>query len=274
MAEKIAVDFGGTNIRVAVVSGRRIKAKATIATEPEKGFDVSYGNIIETIRSMWKHNIKSINICCPAPMDIERGVILGPRNLPGWKHVPIRENLERIFHVRCRLNNDANCFALGEALYGAGRGHHTVAGIILGTGLGMGIVINKDIFEGNSSAAGEIGRIPFRKGELEDYCSSHFFKKHPKAVEDEARKGNRNALKEYKEFGKNVGAMLGIVVNTIDPEIIVLGGGISNAYDLFRDEMMKELKKSIYPLSFEKIKIVKSGLKDAALLGAASLSQD
>lgn len=272
MAEKIAVDLGGTNIRVALVSGSGIKAKIRIATEARKGFTVSYGNLVETIRSLFGHHIKSINVGAPAPMDCEKGMLLGPKNLPGWEKVPLREMLERKFNVPCHVNNDANCFALGEALHGAGKMHHTVAGIILGTGLGMGFVLNKDIVVGNSSAAGEIGRIPYLKGELEDCCSSHFFRESPKKLEDAALKGDRKARAVYAQFGKNVGVMLSIVVNTFDPEIIILGGGLSRAFPLFRESMLSELKKRIYPLSYSKLKIVKSELEDAALLGAAALN--
>ncbi len=268
---KIAIDMGGTNIRVALVSNRKVKAKIKISAESKKGFNVSYNNLVKTIKSLWNPSIKSISIGAPAPMDIEKGLILGPTNLPGWKNVPLRENLEREFHVKCYLNNDANCFALGEALFGAGKKYHTVVGIILGTGLGMGTVINKDIVNGNSSSAGELGIIPYKNKTLESFCSSHFFRGNPKNIEESARKGDKKSKKIYEEFGKNVAVMLNIVINTVDPEIIILGGGISNAFDLFKPSMMKELKKLIYPLSFKKIKIVKSELKDAAILGASQV---
>jgi glucokinase len=272
MADKIAVDFGGTSIRVALVSGRRVKSKVTIAAESKRGFRVTYKNLTETIKTLMSPHIKSINVGAPAPMDIDRGVILGPRNLKGWKKVPLREMLEREFKVQCRVDNDANCFALGEALFGAGRRHEVVAGIIIGTGLGMGVVINKSIRPGNSSAAGEIGIIPYKNKTLEDFCSSHFFKSNPKAIEDLARKGGKKAKKAYAEFGRNLAAALSVVITTIDPDIIILGGGLSNAFDIFKEPMMKELKKLVYPLSYSKVKIVKSKLKNAALLGAAELS--
>ena len=272
MVKVIAVDFGGTNIRVALVVQGNIKAKVQLATEAEKGKKVSLHNLLMTIHSLYTHDLKAICVGGPAPMDIQHGVFLGPRNLPGWEKVKLREIIERMFHVPCSVNNDANCFALGEALYGVGKGHKTVAGIILGTGLGLGVVIDKKIHAGHSSAAGEIGRIPYKSKQLEQYCSGSFFNKHPRTVEEAALKGDKQAKQKYEDYGKHVAIAVQIVVNTIDPEIIVLGGGVSNAYPLFKKTMLQELKKRLYPLSFKKLKIVKSELKDAALLGAAALA--
>jgi glucokinase len=169
---------------------------------------------------------------------------------------------------------------------GAGRGAEIVFGITLGTGVGGGIVINNKIYRGATGSAVEAGHMTIKfdglkcscgnLGCLEAYCSEKFFKKKgisPKEAAKKAKAGNKFALKIFKDYGKNLGVGLSNIINLLDPEIIVLGGGISKASKFFLEETKKETKKrTISPLSkkYVKIKIAKLG-EIAGALGAALL---
>ena len=186
------------------------------------------------------------------------------------------------------MENDVNCFTLGEALVGAGKGAETVLGITLGTGVGGGIVIDGRIYRGAFGAAGELGHMTIKFdgprcscssfGCLEEYCSERFFLKKgglPQKFYDDAEKGDKKALKIYNEYGKYLGIGLANVINLLDPEVIVIGGGIANAYKLFVKEMEKEIRKRVIsPVSKKYVKIKKAALNGlGGAVGAALLWQ-
>ena len=170
------------------------------------------------------------------------------------------------------VNNDANCFALGEKYFGEGKNYDNIVGLIIGTGVGAGIIINGKLYCGQNCSAGEFGRIPYLDRNVEYYCSGQFFQKEYNINGEELyQKANRKAKKIFGIYGKHLGKAVSMIVNSIDPQIIILGGGVSKAYCLFKDSMLESLKEWIYKKTFSNIKIKASNTKNIAILGAASL---
>jgi len=184
------------------------------------------------------------------------------------------------------VDNDANCFALGEAVYGSGKKHNCVIGLTIGTGVGGGIVINKKVLHGRLNA-GELGHMTIKfdgrkarscnNGDVEEYVSTRGIMRTAKGLNVKtpfdiyklALCGNKKALKSFEETGFYLGIAVANFVNIFDPDVVIIGGGISHAWIFFSKSMKKTVKERAY-VNKNPI-IVKSKLKDAAILGAASL---
>jgi len=275
---KIGVDCGATFIKAGLVTNNKIIKKVILATQASKGKSVSLHNLLSSIQKLYIPSVKRIGIGFPAPVDTLRGRIGETNNIPGWKDVYLKRIIERKFHVPCTIDNDARCFTLAEFRYGAGKQVKNMVGITLGTGVGMGIVINGQLYAGNTGAAGEISRVPYNGKNIENIANIHFFKKiarmNSQTVYEKLKTNNHKAKKIIKQFGVNLGIIISIVVDIIDPELIVLGGGLSNLFPYFKKPMLVELKKHCFAESFKKLKITRSTLKDVAILGAASLDSN
>jgi len=243
-------------------------------------------NIKDLILGIRTSDIKGIGIGVPGPLNKKGDLILNPPNLTCLKNCPLGKIIRKDLGIRTKMDHDVNCFTLAEAALGAGRGAEIVFGITLGTGVGGGIVINNKIYRGATGSAAEVGHMTIKfdglkcgcgnLGCLEAYCSERFFKKMGTSPEETAKKakaGNKFALRIFKDYGKNLGAGLSNIVNLLDPEIIVIGGGISKAHKFFLEEAKKEIKKrTLSPLSkkYVKIKIARLG-EIAGAVGATFL---
>ena len=118
-----------------------------------------------------------IGFCVPSMVDVDTGVVYSVANIPSWREVPLKDELERRYGVRSFINNDANAFAVGELHFGKGRGYRNLVGIVIGTGLGAGVVINGRLYSGANCGAGEIGNIAYRGSTLESWCSGTFLRR-------------------------------------------------------------------------------------------------
>ena len=281
----IGVDLGGTNIRAGLVLGNKIIKKIEVKTEVSKGKSVVIKNLIKAISSVMANNVSGIGIGSPGPLDYKTGLVIRTKNIPIEK-VNLKQVLEKKFNIPVFVDNDANCFSLGEAVYGSGKKFDTVVGLTIGTGVGGGIIINKKIFHGRLNA-GELGHITIKFdgikcncgniGCLEEYVSArgimrlakNLKAKTPLDVYNLASKGNKKAIKVFEKMGFYLGVAVANFVNIFDPNVVVIGGGISNAWKFFSESMNKTVKQRAYvsknPL------IIKSRLKHAAVIGAASL---
>jgi glucokinase len=176
------------------------------------------------------------------------------------------------------VNNDANCFAVGEKVFGKGKDYQNMVGLIIGTGLGAGLIINNKLYAGRNCGAGEFGMIPWKEGILEDYCSGQFFKTTCNSPGEqlfhEALQGNIRAKEVFAEFGRNLGNAIGIILLTIDPEIVILGGSVSKSFAFFRDAMWDSLSSFPYPRTLRQLRIEVSEVDNVAILGAAALLYD
>lgn len=274
----IGVDLGGTNIRIGQIERERLVAKISEPSPSDLALAPSLEYLKAAVRRMMTPEVESIGIGVPSVVDVERGVVYNVTNIPSWGEVHLKEVLEGEFGVDVYVNNDSNCFALGEKEYGRGRGFKDIVGITLGTGVGAGIVINDTLYSGRNTGAGEIGSLPYLDATLEDYCGSNFFPRFfgatGKQALVEAEKGDAGAKKIWEEFGKHIGNMMQAVLFVYDPEVIILGGGISNAYHLFEKAMREKMSGFPYPETVKNIRIEVSDDCDIQILGAAALAKN
>lgn len=272
---KIGIDLGGTNMRVALADGGKI-IRRNICPCPSKA---SKSEVLEQLESMiascMSSEVKGIGAGVPSVVDVEKGIVYNVANIPSWDEVPLGEILEEQFKVPARINNDANCFALGEKLFGNGAGVQNMVGITMGTGVGAGIIIDGHLYNGRNAGAGEIGTLPFRDSDYEHYCASDYFVRFHgttgKDAAQRARSGDSSAKAIWNEFGHNVGELMKAVLFIYDPEMIVIGGGISSSFDLFKDAMWETMRSFPYQKTIENISIKASSDEDSALLGASAL---
>lgn len=272
---KIGIDLGGTNIRTGAVANGKIVNRHAISTpKTDKEQDVTDA-IIDSIRQATSgERIESIGIGVPSVVDWQKGIVYNVTNIPSWKEVHIKDILEKEFGVPVAVNNDANCFALGEKMFGAAKQFSDVVGITLGTGVGSGIIINGKLYSGRNTAAGEIGSLPYLDSDYEHYCSSGFFVNKGTTGKDAsiaADNADTSALATWQEFGSHLGNLVKTVLLTYDPEAIVFGGSIANAYKHFQAPLQQSLSDFLYPTMVQRLKIFTSTLPDVAIYGASAL---
>lgn len=271
----IGVDLGGTNLRAGIVNeGKIIQQRSTILLNKDS-LSKSLSQLKSFIAPMINPSVQGIGIGVPSVVDVENGIVFNVMNIPSWKKVELKDILQKEFNMPVHINNDVNCFILGEHKYGLARPYRSVVGIAMGTGLGMGIIIHNKLYMGNNCGAGEIGLLPYLEYNFEYYCSSNFFEViHKTSALDahlEASKGNAKAKLIWDEFGGHIGNVIKAVVYTYDPEAIILGGSIAKAFDFFSDPMRKVFDNFCYPESIKRLKILQSGDDSITLLGAAAL---
>jgi glucokinase len=275
----LAVDLGGTNLRVGKIQKQaiidRVSRPVPVTDQPE----VVLNALTDAIRSLFDQNVAAIGIGVPSVVDVDRGIVYDVTNIPSWKEVHLKDALEKSFNVPAYVNNDANCFALGEFHYGKGRGFRNMVGIILGTGLGSGIIIDRRLYSGTNCGAGEIGTIPHKDQTVEYYASGAFFAREcgmsGEVVFEQARAGDPAALRAYDRFGAEVAHAVMIALYAYDPEIVIFGGSVSKAFSLFRNAMMEKLLSTFaYQHALKRLILETSELPDVAMLGAAGLYLD
>lgn len=275
----IGIDLGATNIRGAIVSTHRSADISPISARIHS--DGTQQDVIDDICQVIdallakNNNIEAIGIGVPSVVDVAEGIVYDVQYIPSWKEVPLKKLLEAKYHKPTLVNNDANCFALGEYYFGKQPKAASMVGLTIGTGLGGGIIINHKLFPGYNCGAGEFGLLPYKDNILEYYCSGSFFKNvyHLDGLKvfEDAKQNKPEAKKLYAELGTHVGNAIKAIIYTYDPELIVLGGSVSEAYNLFKDEMWREIKTLAYGQSAERIRITVSELKNSGILGAAAL---
>lgn len=218
----------------------------------------------------------AIGVGVPSVVDRNRGIVYNVQNIKDWDEVHLKRLLEEEFKMPVYIDNDANCFAYGEKIFGKGRKFENFVGITLGTGVGGGIIQNNHLLYDSNCGSGEFGELPYLDSILEDYCGSLFFINRANLsayeVSLQAREGNLEAIELYKEYGKHMAILVKIVLLILDPQAIIFGGSITKSFDLFRSSIYDNLRDFPYPKSVEKIQILTSELKDIAVLGAGALS--
>ena len=266
----IGVDLGGTNMRAGRIVGDRLVAQGSAPT-PKDAADCeeTLEALIEVIRSVWDESVVAIGIGVPSVVDREKGIVYNVVNIPHWEEVHLKEILEACFSVPVYVDNDANCFALGERIFGEGKTVDNFVGLTLGTGLGGGIIQNGKLLADANCGSGEFGMIPYQGQILEYFCSGSYFM-NVWGVDGK----DEQALEAYRQLGVHVAAAIKIVVLTVDPEMIVFGGSVTAAHELFEESMYEDLKDFAYPNSIKNLKIRFSKLENPGLFGAASLCYD
>jgi glucokinase len=277
-AKVIGVDLGATNMRGAVVSGDSLGDIISVRIHSDGSMVEVLEDIYNVVDALIDPAVAGIGIGVPSVVDVAAGIVYDVQYIPSWVEVPLKQLLEVRYGKPVFVNNDANCFALGELYFGKGRGAGSMIGLTLGTGLGGGVIIHNKLFAGYNCGAGEIGLLPYKDNVLEYYCSGSFFKNvyglDGVQVFEAALSGDVRALELYAELGVHVGQGIKAVIYTYDPEVIVLGGSVSQAYDLFSETMWKEIRTLVYAKTLERIRVEVSELANSGILGAAALYYD
>ena len=272
---KIAIDLGGTNMRVGLTDGATL-VKSVIEPCPAKeAEDVVLNQLKRQISQLMCPEVTGIGVGVPSVVDYRQGIVYNVANIPSWQEVHLKDILEKEFGVPTAVNNDANCFALGVWRYGEGKGTSDMVGLTMGTGIGSGIIIGGKLYNGVNTGAGEIGSLPFKDADYEFYCSSRFFSQlHGDTGANfgkRAQAGDAEAIAVWNEFGQNVGELIKAVLFTYAPEAIIIGGGIASAFPLFESAMRETLASFPYPKNVAATRIAPSTLPNAAMLGAGEL---
>lgn len=286
----VGIDFGGTKIKFGLVDqkGRVLGEPMTLPTESNRNAYAIVKTMIEGIErtvqnaGLSLNQIEGIGIGSPGPLDLAKGIILEAPNLPTLHFFPLKQHLEEHFQKPVEINNDGNCFVLGEACFGVARDAAIVCGLTLGTGCGCGIVMNRKIYAGATGTAAEIWCAPYLDSNVEEYGSAKSIRRiykqlagkdsEAKAIFDLALKGDKMAVRAWSEFGFHVGKIVAVMVNILDPDVVVIGGSVSNAWEFFHEALIETANQNITKAPREHLKIEKSSLgEDAGLLGAAAL---
>ena len=271
----LGIDLGGTNIRLGKVCGGRVVRHLAQKISSKAAEEVILGEIYRAIEEVLDTDIVAIGCGVPSVVDLETGIVYAVENLPSWKATPLKQKLEERYGLPVLVNNDANLFALGELYFGKGRGARNMVGMTLGTGLGVGVIIDGHLYCGANCGAGEIGSIPYRDGALETYCSGEFFERAAgesgDALFERARQGDQKALELFDEFGYELGQAVMTALYAYDPELIVFGGSVSAGYSLFEAGLRRRLQDFDFQHSLETTSITCSEIEHVAILGAAAL---
>jgi|FLOH01.1.fsa_nt_gi glucokinase len=286
MLVRIGIDIGGTKVRVGVVESDgnvlRLSPKLDV-TKYSKG-EMLIDDIIQMIHDILLPNeeLVGIGIGSPGPLDAERRRVLDTPNLTILQHYPLVEHFEKQFNCPIKLNNDANVFALGEANYGAAKGHRFVYGITLGTGFGNAFIWDGQILDGSTGTATEFGNAPYGEYEFEDFlsgrglerCYTHFSGKKATGPEiyELASAGDELALSAWSEVGKALGTALIFIQKLLDPSIVVVGGSLAAGMKFMEPALWDVLLPRQWEAQKKSFKIVQSILGDSApIVGAAAL---
>lgn len=266
---KLSIDLGGTNIRIAQVEDGKCLNKVSVAC-----MATVLSQLFQLIRGVMDERVDGIGIGVPSIVDSEKGIVYNVANISSWKEIHLKEILENEFKVAVAINNDSNCFTLGESLFGEGKPYANMVGVTIGTGIGAGIIADHRLYCGQYMGAGEIGSLPYLDSDFEHYCSSFFFKRYNitgALAAEKAAQGDEAALDIWKEFGMHLGNLMKAILFAYAPQAIVLGGGIVTAFPLFKDAMMNEMQSFPYKIMLDNVKVIASYRKDSSLLGASAL---
>ncbi len=308
----IGVDLGGTNLKVALLDLKgNIREKVSVLTKEGKQAVLrQIIDTVEGLREksgVKKSAILGLGMGTPGLVDSTRGIVRGFTNVKGWRNVALKEYIEKNMELPAYIDNDVNLMALGELLCGSGRGMKNMVCLTLGTGVGGGIIIQGELYRGSTMSAGEIGHIPVNVDGLPCGCGSYgcleryvgnasivdkavkaieggrrsLIKKlsggdlttiTPRTISRAARQGDRLAKEIWEETGRYIGIALSGVVNLLNPEMIVIGGGVARAGQILFEPIRRTVKERALRIPAAKVKIVPAKLgEDAGLIGAGML---
>ena len=301
-----AVDLGGTHLRMALVDkAGNIHQQTKQQTPKGESAETIIAALVDAAQQWdsYREAVVAASIMVPGAVDCDKAVVLQAPNLPSLVNYALKAELEKRLGWPVVLENDANAAAVGEMWLGAARGCRDVVSVTLGTGVGGGVILDGKLWRGSHGSAGEIGHTavdPFsglkckcgNTGCLELFASataivrmtreglSSFPESRLKSngltaekVYDAGRAGDELALAVFKRCGIYLGIGLANLINLIDPQIIVIAGGVVNGWDLFAEEMYRQVGERAFRAIAQKVKIARAECGDnAGLLGAARLA--
>ncbi|MCC6450390.1 MAG: ROK family protein [Candidatus Aureabacteria bacterium] len=290
------IDIGGTSAKIILADRRmRIAARKTVPIDPRRAWREALAAIADAACALGgSRRVAGAGVGCAGCIDAVRGVVQFSPNLPRWRNVPLAAFLARRLGAACVLDNDVNMMALGEQRYGAARGAPNVCCLTIGTGIGGGLIFEGRLYRGASMTAGELGHIPVGpgaarcpcggKGCLERYVGRDGIVRlatrlmgaggealTPARIALAARAGDPGAREVWRLTGERLGLGLVCLVNLLNPDVVVIGGGISGAGRLLLDPARRVVRERALPIPARRVRIVRSALgPDAGAIGAAS----
>lgn len=271
----LGIDIGGTSIVGGKIEDGRIVGQSKAGTRASEGGDVSLGVLKSVVAELVDGQTRAIGVGVPSVVDRKTGIVYNVQNIAGWDEVDIRGILEREFGLPVFVDNDANCFAFGEKIFGKGREFSNFVGVTLGTGVGSGIISAGRLLPDANCGSGEFGEVRIGGVKFDDWCGSHFFPDETGMSGAElsalARRGDAKALNAFEEYGRRLSELIKLIVLVLDPEAVIFGGSIAKSFDFFGDAIRANLADFPYPKSIEKLQILASDSNDSGVLGAASL---
>ena len=312
----IGIDLGGMSAKAGILDDRGVMLyQKRCPTEPEDPPEKTAADLAGLVLSMAeeygikREDVYAVGVGSPGIIDSRRGVVVNWSNF-GWKDVPLADLISSHLGIPVFVTNDANAAALGEARFGSGKSYADSVMITLGTGVGGGIVIDGKLVEGYRSAGGELGHTVIRQGGIkctcgrrgcfERYASATALKRDTEAamlrhrdslmweyapkVEDisgktafeAARKGDKAAKKIVKDYIRSLGEGIANIVNLLRPQVVIVGGGVSNEGEALLRPVRKFVYKNILaPNDYAPLEIVRASLgNDAGMFGAAAYAMD
>ncbi len=308
----IGVDLGGTNLKVALLDLKgHIREKVSFPTRQGKEAVLqqiikSLEEVIKRAR-VKRSAILGLGLGTPGLVDSIQGLVRGFTNIKGWRNVPLKEYMEKNTGFPAYIDNDVNLMALGELMCGAGQGARNMVCLTLGTGVGGGIIIEGRLYRGSTLSAGELGHIPVNAhgprcpcggyGCLERYVGNAYIVEKavkaiqggreslikklvegdlkaitPRIISRAARQGDKLAEEIWEETGRYIGIALSGVINLLNPEMVVIGGGVARAGRLLFGPIRRTVKERAMNIPARKVKIVPAKLgEEAGLIGAGML---
>lgn len=271
----IGVIFGGKHLSAARIENGMTADIVHYEINNHESEEVILGEIIKAINSVFTNDVVGIGVGVPSLVDVKNGIVINPTNIPSWHRVHLKDILEEQFNIPVYINNDANCFALGEKYFGVAKNYENIAGITISTGFGVGIIIDGKLYSGRNAGAGEFCSIPYKDHDYEYYCSTQYFEEKYGIKHDillaRARNKDKIALVIYELFGADLGNAIKTIMYALDPDAIVIGGPLSDAYEFYKTSMLKTVNTFIYRETLRNIKILKSNEPYIPVYGAAAL---
>ena len=302
----IGIDFGGTTIKLGLVQAGRLRQRAeslpTTAFSDAPSLLAGILRAVDGLRAL-EPGVVAIGAGLPGMVDTRHGLVHHLTNVPGWVNVPLRDLLSRHTGLPAIVENDANAMTYAECKYGAGRGRTNVVCVTLGTGVGGGLILDGQLYRGSRFGAGEIGNmtIDYRGhpyvygnfGALERYVGNHYIAE--RAVAHYEAAGHRRTLADcapvllaaaalggddvarglWEETGVMLGAALADVVWLLNPDAIILGGGVALAGELIFEPVRRTIRERTSPVFYEQLEVLPATLgSDAGLIGCGALAVD
>lgn len=300
----LGIDFGGTSIKIGVVQGQEIIDFCTpIPTQEYETPSELIQSIAQCVANLQKKHpaIQTIGVGVPGFVNLDKGLVYQLTNVPGWVHVPLRDQLSSLTNLPCAIENDANCMAYAEWKHGSGKGMAHLLCLTLGTGVGSGIISNNQLLHGSRSTAGELGQtsIHYRgrkgaygnMGALEDYIGNQEIAL--EAQSEYARQGVTRSLDECTPADLTLAAETGdtiaidiwrsvaeklacAIVNAcwlLNPEAIIIGGGVAKAGPFLFDPLETFIRTQLSTPFYSHLKILPAHFSNnAGIIGAATLA--
>lgn len=301
----VAVDLGGTWIRAGRVSPEGAVMEAVRVPTPQTGPEAVADAIGELVRRLGPLPPGRVGVAVPGPLSVREGVVFEPPNLKGWRDVPLRGMLEERLGRPVVLENDANAAAVGEWWCGAGRGSRHLVYVTVSTGVGGGLVLDGRLYRGATDTAGEIGHVLVdpegpvcscgRRGHLEGIASGPAIARwvqeriregrpsvlatgrpfSAREVAEAAEAGDALAREAFERAGRYLGWTVAGLLNLVNPEVVVIGGGVARAGRWLFDPLREAAREASFERPWQAARIVPAALGDrAGLVGAAYVAME